>query len=73
MWKQLKLTEQLQFIVAINKRGAGKFTNRWKDSKGKHTSVLRYDRVDVTVHVNDRIRYNRKFNINESALAINTQ
>jgi len=59
--------------VAINKRGTGKFTNRWKDSKGKQTSVQRYDRVDVTEHVNDRIRYNRKFNINKSTLAINTQ
>jgi len=59
--------------VAINKRGTGTFTNRWKDSKGKNTSVLRYDRVDVTEHVNDRIRYNRKFNTDEAALAINTQ
>lgn len=73
MGKQLKFTEQLQFSVAINKRGTGKFTNRWKDSKGKHTSVVRYDRVDVTEHINYRIRYNRKFNTDEAALAINTQ
>jgi len=59
--------------VAINKRGTGKFTNRWKDSYGKHKSVLRYDRVDVTEHINDRIRYNRKFSTDEAALAINTQ
>jgi len=58
--------------VAINKRCTGKFTNRRKDSKGKHTSVLRYDRVDVAKHVNDRIRYNRKFNTDEAALAIIT-
>jgi hypothetical protein len=60
-----KLTEKLQISVAINKRGTGKFTNIWKDSKGKHTSVLRYDRVYVTEHVNDRIRCNRKFNTDE--------
>lgn len=54
----------------MNELAAGKFTNGWKDSKGKQVKVQLCDCGDVKEHVHGRIRDNRKINADEAALEI---